>query len=182
MAGTLNNFTDETILKNPKISLLLQVLTLALPINIYVVGDWLGTGVQWVLFRYQRTYLGISLIPITRDLEYVLSGIMAGRSGTALLLWCGGAIILTTAILLTFYWCYIDSEFSIGPYAPLLTILSGILFGISCIEQYGIFFAGSAGFTIPIGIPLLIGLGWWIYQKNTDQFLPTKDYEKDNDD
>ena len=43
-----------------KISLLLQCLVFLIPVNIYVIGDWLGTGVQWVLFRYQQTYLGNS--------------------------------------------------------------------------------------------------------------------------
>ena len=32
-----------------KISLLLQCLVFLIPINIYVIGDWLGTGVQWAL-------------------------------------------------------------------------------------------------------------------------------------
>ena len=64
-----------------KISLLLQCLVFLIPINIYVIGDWLGTGVQWALFRYQQTYMGDSLILVTRGITLVLDGTIGGMGG-----------------------------------------------------------------------------------------------------
>ena len=74
-----------------KISLLLQCLVFLIPINIYVIGDWLGTGVQWALFRYQQTYLGDSLILVTRGITLVLNGTIGGMGGISLVLWAIGS-------------------------------------------------------------------------------------------
>ncbi len=83
-----------------KISLLLQCLVFLIPINIYVIGDWLGTGVQWALFRYQQTYLGDSLILVTRGITYVLNGTIGGMSGISLVLWATGALLFIIALIL----------------------------------------------------------------------------------
>ena len=74
-----------------KISLLLQCLVFLISINIYVIGDWLGMGVQWALFRDQQTYLGNSLILVTREITYVLNGTISGRSAISLILWAIGS-------------------------------------------------------------------------------------------
>ena len=83
-----------------KISLLLQCLVFLIPVNIYVIGDWLGTGVQWVLFRYQQTYLGNSLILITREITFVLSGTISGRSAISIALWAIGVLLFIIATVL----------------------------------------------------------------------------------
>jgi hypothetical protein len=30
--------------------------------------------------------------------------------------------------------------------------------------QYGPFFHGPAGVSIPVGVPAVIGIGWWMYR------------------
>ena len=83
-----------------KISLILQCLVFLIPINIYVIGDWLGTGVQWALFRYQQTYLGDSLILVTRYVTFVLNGTISGRSAISLILWAVGVLLFIIATIL----------------------------------------------------------------------------------
>ena len=48
---------------------LCECLLFFVPLNIYGIGNYLATGVQWALFRYQQSYLGNSLILIQGDLE-----------------------------------------------------------------------------------------------------------------
>ena len=83
-----------------KISLVLQCLVFLIPINIYVIGDWLGTGVQWALFRYQQTYLGDSLILVTRYITFVLNGTISGRSAISVILWGVGGLLFIIATIL----------------------------------------------------------------------------------
>jgi len=63
--------------------LLLQFLLFFIPVNIYLIGDGLGAGIQWSLFRYQVTYMGTSLILASRDLTYVLTELMGGREAVS---------------------------------------------------------------------------------------------------
>ncbi|OPY38494.1 MAG: hypothetical protein A4E35_00917 [Methanoregula sp. PtaU1.Bin051] len=148
-----------------KIRILLQFLPLILPLNIYMIGDWLGTGLQWAFLRYQQTYLGNSFIPLTRDIWYVLSGTMAGISGLSVSVWCTGAIMLLIALLLVIWTAFWEK----GHYhaiPPTFTVLAGILFIISCMLQYGVSLYGPGGFSIPIGIPVLLIIGYWTYRLN----------------
>ncbi|MCX6682872.1 MAG: hypothetical protein NTY71_07825 [Methanoregula sp.] len=161
--------------------LITQALPLIVPMNIYVIGDWLGTGIQWALFRYQQTYLGTSLIPVSNDFRYVLDGIMGGRSGVSVLIWCAGAVVLVTALLLLTYALSLESDPRWGTYPPLLSILGGILFIISCIVQYGVLLHSQAGFSIPIGMPIVIILGWYLYRQNDKKEGALSDMEKPRD-
>lgn len=166
---------------NERISLILQASIFLIPINIYVIGDWLGTGVQWTLLRYQQTNLGTSLIPVTKDVGYVIAGIMSGRSGISILVWCAGAIMLTAALLLMVYMFYIDPGAGIGKRAPLLTILAGALFGISCMVQYGFSLNGPAGISMPLGVPVIIVIGWWQYHQLSEDRTAVHDEGKSAD-
>jgi hypothetical protein len=145
--------------------------------NIYVIGDWLGTGVQWALFRYQQTYLGTSLIPVTNDFRYVLDGIIGGRSGISVLIWCIGAAVLVAALLLLIYQLSMEPVPCWSSYTPLLLILAGILFIISCIVQYGVLLHSQAGFSLPIGVPVVIILGWYLYREQARKEAPSSDIE-----
>jgi hypothetical protein len=42
-----------------------------IPLNIFIISNDIGFGLQWIFFRYQITYLGSSTIPITADLNYM---------------------------------------------------------------------------------------------------------------
>jgi uncharacterized membrane protein YoaK (UPF0700 family) len=48
--------------------------------------------------------------------------------------------------------------------ASLLTITGGIVIAIAIIVQYGILLNSQSGFSIPVGIPIILIIGWWMYQ------------------
>lgn len=146
---------------NTRIRIISQALPLILPLNIYMIGEWLGTGLQWALVRYQQTYLGTSIIPVTRDLEYVLSGIITGRSGASIIIWFTGTVLLLAAFGLILFSPSVNDRCRFRRFAPHLTILSGILFLVSCMLQYGISLYSISGFSIPLGIPVIILIGYW---------------------
>jgi hypothetical protein len=151
-------------MENRKIRILLQALPLILPLNIYLIGDALGTGLQWALVRYQQTYLGTGIIPVTRDIGYVLSGLMAGYSGLSLIIWSLGTLLLIVAFLLVISTACHEHSCRYTRYSPFLTVLAGILFLMSCMLQYGISLYGPAGFSIPFGVPVLMVIGYWTYR------------------
>ena len=147
-----------------KISLLLQCLVFLIPINIYVIGDWLGTGVQWALFRYQQTYLGDSLILVTRGITYVLNGTIGGMGGISLVLWATGALLFIIALILVIL-ANIKEDPARIKKASIFTLAGGIIFFVSIILQYGVLLNGQSGFAIPVGIPIILVIGWWMYQE-----------------
>ncbi len=147
-----------------RIPLILQILVFIIPINIYVIGDWLGTGVQWAFLRYQQTYLGNSLILITRDITYVLTGVISGRSGISYILWAAGVVLFIIATILVIL-ANTNENFAWIRKASLVTITGAVLLIGSVIMQYGIFFSSQSGFAIPVGIPVILVIGWWMYQE-----------------
>ena len=147
-----------------KISLLLQCLVFLIPVNIYVIGDWLGTGVQWALFRYQQTYLGDSLILVTRGITYALNGTIGGMSGISLVLWATGALLFIIALILVIL-ANIKEDPARIKNASLFTLAGGIIFFVSIILQYGVFLTSPSGFAIPVGVPIILVIGWWMYQE-----------------
>jgi hypothetical protein len=151
-----------------RIPLILQCLVFLIPINIYVIGDWLGTGVQWALLRYQQTYLGNSLILVTKDITYVLTGVISGRSGISYILWTAGVLLFIIATILAIL-ANIDEESSLVWKASLFTITGGILLALSIIMQYGILFSSQSGFAIPVGVPIILIIGWWMYQEKYEE-------------
>ncbi len=143
--------------------LLVPVLLLFLvPLNIYVIGDWIGTGVQWALFRYQDTSYGTSLITLDRDIWYITSGLITGKSAISISLWVAGTVLLVISciVLAVLIAEEIDEHIQIP---GLMVIVSGILLLLSCMTQYGPLLSGPAGFSVPIGIPLVWVVGWLIF-------------------
>jgi len=147
---------NETRLHLP---LIVQCCLFILPVNIYVIGNWLGAGVQWILFRYQQTYVADSLIPFFRDLGYVQLGALTGKSAIsaeisfiATLCLVSATIVLVTATM--------NRNIPLGKIAAIITIFGGFLFLVADATQYGILFNGPAGFVLPVGIPLMIVSGY----------------------
>jgi hypothetical protein len=147
-----------------RIPLVLQCLVFIIPINIYVIGDWLGTGVQWALLRYKQTYLGNSLILVSKDITYVLKGVISGRSGNSYILWTAGVVLFIIATILVIL-ANTDEDSVMVRKASLVTITGALLLTGSVIMQYGIFFSSQSGFAIPVGIPVILIIGWWMYQE-----------------
>jgi hypothetical protein len=150
-----------------RLPFLLQCLVLLIPVNIYVIGDWMATGVRWALFRYQQGPLGSSVISIGNDFQHLLSGTLQGRSAVILLLWIIAALLLILCLILNLATLQKQTALSFK-IAALLILLSGLLFAVSDIVQYGITFHSSSGFCIPIGIPLILVIGAWSYRNARD--------------
>jgi hypothetical protein len=140
---------------------------LLLPVNIYVIGDALGAGIQCPLFRYQETYLGSNTITILRDLDYVAFGIISGRSALSILLRVGGsALLIAAAIYLAWKWQEDYDSFK-KPLA-LLVAGAGVAYLLSCIAQYGPTFRGLSGFCVPVGVPLIAVIAVYIIKAEDD--------------
>ena len=77
----------------------LLAFTLVLPVNIYIIGDSIGAGLQFPFLRYQETYLGTNIITILHDFDYITSGTIGGRSALSILLWVLGTALLVAAIV-----------------------------------------------------------------------------------
>ena len=133
-----------------------------LPLQCFIIGDNLGLGIQGAVFRYQMNVHGNSLIPITRELGYVTSGIYSGKSALSVVLWTLGTVVLAaTTILSLVHW-------NLLPHSRLRIILLGlvsasILYLVSCVALYGLFLSDSAGISLPIGVVILIMFTIFLY-------------------
>jgi hypothetical protein len=163
------------------IALILQCLTLLVPLNLYVVGDWLGSGIQWALFRYQETYAGTSIIPFTSDLGYIISGTITGRTALSMFAGACGSCLLIVAFCLVLFPSPAEPERRMK-IAGILTLAGGLVFLGSSFHQYGIFLNGPAGLTIPVGIPLVLIIGWIAYSGFYLRFFPYDEESGEEDD
>lgn len=161
-----------------RLPLIVQCLLTLIPVNIYVVGDWLAVGMQWIFFQYQQSYMGNSLILFTRELDYIRYGWITGRSALAAEVAMAASFLLLISLIIFIYVGLTESGAQIKAGA-LSTIGGGCLFLLSDIIQYGILFHGPAGFAIPVGVPAMLVCGWWMYRmKFTD---PRNDRSQDDD-
>jgi hypothetical protein len=143
-------------------SLILQCLIFLIPLNIYMWGDWLLVNVQWALFRFQQSELGNSLILGNKDILYIYFGQNTGIFNiAAATLWTIGTIILFIGLISTIY-AYIEEKSSFLKKASFFTIAGGIILVFSAVCRF------QGGFAIPIGVPIILIIGWWIYRENRD--------------
>jgi hypothetical protein len=161
-----------------KIPLILQAVLFLIPLNIYVIGDWIGTGIQTMFFRYQETEAGNGFILLNREIGFVLNGIITGRSAISLVISFVGIALLVIATVLMIY-AYTKKNPAFVRYASFLNIGGGILFAISVFIMYGLFLNGPAGIAIPFGIPVLFIIGYWQYRLAAD--LPENKIENDEE-
>ena len=115
---------------------------------------------QWALFRYQESYLGNSLILIHRDLGYVFNGTLKGSSAFSTLIWLLGAFFLVAALiclLLLLHGCSLA-----GKTCRPADIACGVLFLVAMLVQYGLALHSDHGFSLPLGIPLVLVTGLWL--------------------
>jgi hypothetical protein len=134
---------------------LLHAITLLIPVNIYIIGDWMGTGIQWALLRYQETYLGRNIISIFTDSGYILQGTFHGRTALSTGVWILGALLLVLGLLIALSQ---DRE-KLRRIRGYLVISGSLLFLLSPVIQYGVLLHGPAGIVIPIGVPALLVMG-----------------------
>lgn len=150
------------LLSDRRIAPLLPLVLLLVPLNLYVIGDLLGTGVQWVLFRYQETFYGPSLITIASDIGYVSSGQIGGKTAISFVLWDAGAVILIASFIVLLL-ALAERKGKWIQYGGLAVASSGFLLVASCMVQYGPLFSGPAGIAVPIGIPLVFAVAWVLW-------------------
>ena len=145
-----------------KILLLLQCLILVIPLNIYMWGDWWLVNVQWALVRYQQSPYGPSIIPGYKDIFYIVQGQTTGMYNIlAASFWAMGGILLLLALMLTLI-AWTNEQSGLIRTASILTFCSGVLFCFSALGRF------TGGFSIPIGVPIILLIGWWMYRQEPD--------------
>jgi hypothetical protein len=136
-------------------------------------GDWLIVNAQWALFRYQQSAYGNSLIPGHKDIEYIFLGQNTGLYNiAAAVFWTTGAAILLIGLIITII-AYSENKFYKINTASYFTLSGGIFLGLSAICRF------NAGFAIPVGVPIILIIGWWMYQETCEP--DETDNEMDDD-
>lgn len=140
------------------IPVFLCIILFLLPLQVFIIGDYSGIGIQGAVYRYQTSGYGTSFILITRELGFVFDGIYTGRTALSVILWALGTALLTWTTV--FSLIHADKLYD-RLYRQVLygIILSGIIYLASCMAQYGFFFKGPAGISLPLGIIFMFG---WI--------------------
>jgi len=149
-------------------SLLPALLAAALlPANIYAIGGAIGAGLRFPLFLYQDTTYGTSLIPVWREISYVASGTIGGRSALSILLWVLGTALLVAAVV---YFAARRHEGYESFRKPLALLVAGgaAAYLLSCVAQYGPTLHGPAGLSVPVGVPLILAVAWYIAKVGDD--------------
>jgi hypothetical protein len=141
-----------------KLSLIFQCLIFLIPLNIYMWGDWILVSVQWAFFRYMQTPYGNSLILGYKDMLYIIQGQSTGLYNiAAAVLWITGVIILLATLIVTII-ALIREEPDKLKTASYFTLAGGIFLGLSALCRF------NGGFAIPIGVPIILIIGWWMYK------------------
>jgi hypothetical protein len=147
----------------------LCVIFFFLPLQVYTIGDNVGIGIQGATYRYQITVYGDSFILLPREIIYILSGILTGKSALSVAFWISGTVILTATLLYAFISVRDQDkpfyrQIAIGLVSACLGYLA------SSVAQYGFFFRSMAGTAFPIGIGVIL---FWtvVFYKYSDAIL-----------
>ncbi len=160
---------------SPRTSLGILALLLFLPQSVYVIGDYLATGIRFPFFKIQLVFQAVNgpgnttavntiVQPVTifRELQYIparMVGNVLGRTAVATYIWVAGLVILLLAAVFVFTWKVHDHD-EHARYPGLLIIASGGLFLIWGMAQYGPLLFGPGGYSIPIGVPIFWYTGY----------------------
>lgn len=158
-----------------KIALFLIILVYFIPVQIFRIGTSIGYGIQWPLFRYQDTVIGVSFISVLNDIGYLLTGTITGRSGISSILFLLSTIILLVSTIALIHAYMSGQQVKFRQYSLFLS-LSAILYLISIMVQYGFLLSGTAGISIPIGVPLMFFIGWWLHRYGLDYKIPPENH------
>lgn len=157
----------------------LQTLIFLIPLNIYIIGDWMGSGIQTLFFRYNQTNIGNSLIFLNREIAFVVNGILTGKSAVASFFWVVGVFFICIAMLTVIY-AYLKEEQPFVRFTSYINTCGALLFTISTVIQYGITFHGPAGMAIPFGIPVIFGVAYFQYRSSMKELIIDRDDSKDD--
>jgi hypothetical protein len=145
--------------EKPGISYAVMALLLVLPQSIFVIGDYLAWGIRFPFFRWQDSSYGTSIIPLNREIMYVMSGQIGGRTAIATWIWLAGFLLLVAAAALVISWQFFGNRGHARYPGPLI-VITGILFLAWGFVQYGPLLSGPGGYAIPVGVPVLWYCGW----------------------
>lgn len=149
-----------TKIKNAAI---LQILLYLSPMNIYLIGDRMGSGIQWLFFRYHQTSIGNGFILLNREIVFVTSGVLIGRSAIATLIDVIGVGLIVVATLLIAM-DYLNDKSAYLKWAAMINFAGAIVLLISALFQYGITLQGLSGIDIPFGVPIILIIAFWQYR------------------
>jgi hypothetical protein len=157
--------------KKFQFSLILQAFIWIIPVSIYVIGDWMGSGIHWLVFRYQQTNMGNSFIVINRETGFFLSNIITGKGAVSIIVWDVGASLIFIATLMMCYAVVKDHEQTVKR-AAVCNIAGALVLTLSMVILYGITLNGPAGFAIPFGIPVIIIIAYLQYSGMITSLFP----------
>ena len=149
-------------MRNYILAFLLCGIFFLFPFQVYVIGNGIGIGIEGAVYRLQITSYGNAFLPITSDILYILRGIYSGKTALSILVWVLGTVLLTATTIFGLIFAG-DSRTDYSRQITFGLIGTCICYLISCIAQYGFFFNGPAGISIPIGIFLML---FWVILLN----------------
>ena len=134
---------------------------------------------QWAQFQFQESEWGNSRILGHKDVLYIYVGQNTGIFNIAATgLWTLGTTILLIGLIITFY-AYFEEDAPVLRKASFFILGGGIRMWLSAACRF------SSGFVIPTGAPIILIIGWWIYQENRededDEMEPGTDPEEVSD-
>ena len=151
------------------IPLCLCIFCFVLPLQVFIIGNNSGLGIQGAVYRYQIAVQGNSLIPITNEISYVTNGLYTGRSAFSVFFWVMGTIMLVIATI----YALVNGSRITQKQVRFITIglaMAGIGYTSSCIAQYGILLNGPAGVSIPFGVFMVFAFAVFLKYYSTGIF------------
>lgn len=161
---------------NSKIPPILQTIIFLIPLNIYIIGDWMGSGIQTMFFRYMETNIGNSLIFLNREIYFITSSIVTGKNALVSALWLIGVALICIATVLVAY-AYFRKNPAFIRSCALFNLGGAILFALSILIQYGLTLNGPAGIAIPLGIPIILGVAFYQYKIAAEEMAAAEEEE-----
>ena len=139
----------------------LLLFCFVIPLHVYSIGADQGIGIQGTFYRYQVTGYGSMMINMVQDILYVISGTYSQRTIVTIILWVTGSIFLVFATLINLIR---PDNFNLynSTVTGFLLIGAGLFYVVSCMVQFGPFFHGGAGISLPFGGFLLMVLGIYL--------------------
>jgi hypothetical protein len=160
-----------------RIPLFLQVFLFLVPMNIYLIGNGIGSGIQWLLFRYTSSYLGNGFVLLSREIQLVESGVLSGKTGLSIGVWGLAAGIIVIATILAIY-AYFEGEPSYIRCSAILNFSSAVLVILALVLQYGVSLNGPSGISVPLGIPVILIVAVVQYYGLFSEFDPEEEIDR----
>jgi hypothetical protein len=144
---------------------LLCLIFFFLPLQIFIIGENSGIGIQGAVYRYQVSDYGASLIPLPREAMFIINGIYTGKTALSIIAWIAGTVLLSCTTIFSLIYSQ-EGRPNMRRLISYGILGSCAFYLMSCITQYGILFSGPAGISVPIGI---LGIIFWTIVLNRYQ-------------